>query len=578
MVPRRTATTWGTTLSDLTHRWQLPPGTEALVAPGSPFELAEEDVLGATITVFANRLPHLRAQLEQVAQRTPDAHYLVFPDRGIELSFADVVASAARIARVLADHGVGQGDVVAFAAANVPAYTVAWWATVCSGAVVSSLNGWWTPTELAHGIELTRPTVLIGDERRLERVRDAGVPDDVVVIADTDLEPFLGAARPDDPPLPEVEIAEDDPAIILFTSGTTGRPKGATISHRQFVHCAQTILFQGAMAMVLAPPPADAPVRPQPSTLCVSPLFHVSGALPLSVATATSQKMVFPPVGRWDEITHLTLTQEHHVGAWSAVPTQLWRLLEHPRFEEFDTSSVMNIGGGGAVFAPELFKLAARKMPHTRFGVGYGMSETLGSGSRLGGVTMETHPASVGAVEPLCEIQIRGADDQPVPDGDVGEICIRGACVFLGYWDDPKASAEALDDDRWYRTGDFGRFHDGVLQLESRMRDLIIRGGENIYPIEIENRLVEHPGIAEACVVGVPHKVLGQEVAAVIVVHEGHTLADVDVSSWVEQELAAYKVPAHVFFRAELPYNATGKVLKSEVEKQVVGLTGTDAD
>ena len=273
----------------------------------------------------------------------------MFPDRGIELSFADVAASAARIAKMLADHGVVAGDVVAFAAANVPAYTVAWWATVCSGAVVSSLNGWWTPSELDHGISLTKPKVLIGDDRRLERVREAGIPEDVVVLTEAELEPLLGPARPDDPPLPAVEIAEDDPAIILFTSGTTGRPKGATISHRQFVNCAQVILFQGAMAMTLAPPPADAPARPQPSTLCVSPLFHVSGALPLSVAAATGQKMVFPPVGRWDEITHLTLTQEHHVGAWSAVPTQLWRLLEHPRFDEFDVSSVMTIGGGGAV-------------------------------------------------------------------------------------------------------------------------------------------------------------------------------------------------------------------------------------
>ena len=279
-------------------------------------------------------------------------------------------------------------------------------------------------------------------------------------------------------------------------------------------------------ALFTPPPPADAPPRPQPSTLCVSPLFHVSGALPLSVATATGQKMVFPPVGKWDELTHLQLTQDHHVGAWSGVPTQLWRLLEHPRFDEFDTTSVMTIGGGGAVFAPELMRLAAKKMPWARFGVGYGMSETMGSGSRLGGVTMESHPASVGTVEPLCEIQIRGADDQPVPDGEVGEICIRGACVFLGYWDNPKASAEALDDQRWYRTGDFGRFHDGVLQLESRMRDLIIRGGENIYPIEIENRLVEHPAISQASVVGVAHHQLGQEVAAVIVAPRGRGARD----------------------------------------------------
>jgi len=252
-------------------------------------------------------------------------------------------------------------------------------------------------------------------------------------------------------------------------------------------------------------------------------------------------------------------------------------MLEHPRFEEFDVTSVANIGGGGAVFAPELFALAARRMPWARFGVGYGMSETLGSGSRLGGVTLDTHPASVGSVEPLCEIQIRDEGDQPLPDGEVGQICIRGACVFPGYWNDPAASAEALDADRWYRTGDFGRFDDGVLMLESRMRDLILRGGENVYPIEIENRLVEHPDIAQACVVGVPHHQLGQEVAAVVVLQPGAGLDADGVRAWVAETLAGYKVPTHVEFRADLPYNATGKVLKHEVEADLVAGLGDRA-
>jgi len=559
---------------DPVHRWQPPAGTEALFAPGGPFALAEEEVLGTRVTVFARRFPHLRAQLLAAVDRAPDDPYLVFPDRDLELTFEAVAASAARIARLLADHGVGRGEVVGFAAANVPAYAVAWWATVCSGAIVSSLNGWWTPSELAYGIALASPKVLVADAPRLARLREVGIPDGVVLVEADALDPLLGPARADDPELPDVAIHEDDPAIILFTSGTTGRPKGATISHRQFVNTAQVVMAQGAMAMVLLPPPADAPPRPQPSTLCATPLFHVSGSLPLASSAATGQKMVFAPAGRWDEVTHLQLTQDHHVGAWSGVPTQFWRLLEHPRFEEFDVTSVANIGGGGAVFAPELFALAARKMPWARFGTGYGMSETLGSGSRLGGITLDTHPASVGTVEPLCEIQIRGDDDRPLPDGEVGQICIRGACVFLGYWNDPAASAVVLDDDRWYRTGDFGRFEDGVLMLESRMRDLIIRGGENVYPIEIENRLVEHPGIAQACVVGVPHHQLGQEVAAVVVRQPGHALDPDGVRRWVAETLAPYKVPAHVVFRDDLPYTATGKVLKHEVEAELVGELG----
>jgi acyl-CoA synthetase (AMP-forming)/AMP-acid ligase II len=548
------------------HVWEPPDLAAALLGPGGPFELVEEDVLGVGVTVFRHRPPHLRAVLAGAAARQPDADHLVFPER--TLTFADTVASVARTAAHLARLGVAPGDRVAFAAANVDPYPVAWWATVVSGAVVSSLNGWWSPAELAHGIALSEPTIVVADERRLERLREVGIPDHVTVVDIAELDALLGPPRTDDPPLPDVAIDEDDPAVLLFTSGTTGRPKAATLSHRNLVHCPMVIALQGAMALLAMPPP-EGIVRPQPSTLMVTPLFHVSGALPLAAAPVTGTKVVFPPVGSWDEVTHLRLTEEHRVAAWSGVPTQFWRLLEHPRFDEFDTSCVMSIGGGGATFAPELFRLMARKLPQARVGCGYGMSETVGSGSRLGGVTLETHPASVGSVEPLCEIQIRGPLDEPLPDGEVGQICIRGAAVFLGYWNDPEATAASLDERRWYRTGDYGRFVDGLLHLDSRMRDLIIRGGENIYPIEIENRLVEHPAVADVCVVGVDHHVLGQEVAAVVVTHPGTELGPDEVREWVAAGLASYKVPTHVVFAPELPYTKTGKVLKHQVEDDV---------
>jgi acyl-CoA synthetase (AMP-forming)/AMP-acid ligase II len=549
---------------DHTHRWQVPAHHAAIVDPGGPMELVVEDVLGVPTRIFKNRPPHLRAVLERAVETFGDLPYLVFPD--VTMTFADVAASAARIADYLAnEHGVTKGDRVAFAAANVPAYPAAWWATISLGAIVSGLNGWWTPTELAHGIDLTRPTVVLADARRLERLAEADV--DVPLVDLAELERFLGPAASDDPALPDVDIDEDDPIVILFTSGTTGRAKGATLSHRIFVHCPMVQGLQAATGLPEGMPPP--PPRPPGAGLLPAPLFHVSGSLPLAAAPATGNKIVFPPAGPWDEVTHLRLTQEHGVSMWSAVPTQFWRLLEHPDFDKYDTSSVEQMSGGGAVFAPELFKLMKRKVPHARVGCGYGMSETLGSGTRLGGITVETHPASVGAVEPLCEIQIRDGDGSPLPDGEVGEINIRGPIVFLGYWDNPEATAAVLDERRWYRTGDFGRFQDGVLQLESRMRDMIIRGGENIYPIEIENRLVEHPEIADACVVGVDHQQLGQEVAAVVVPHDGSKLDAEGVRAWVAETLAKFKVPAYVFFEDELPYNATGKVVKTEVEATV---------
>ena len=269
--------------------------------------------------------------------------------------------------------------------------------------------------------------------------------------------------------------------------------------------------------MGVVPDPAG---PPQPSTLLAAPLFHVSGALPLVSAPVLGTRLVFPPVGPWDEITHLRLTEQHGVGrvdgragpvlaAARAPPVRRVRHVErHP-------GRRWRRGVHARAVPPD-----GREAAQARVGAGYGMSETFGSAARLGGLTLETHPASVGAVEPLCELR------DPRPGRPRASRTARSARSASGAprcssatGATPTATADSLDEQRWYRSGDYGRFADGVLQLESRMRDLIIRGGENIYPIEIENRLAEHPAVAEACVVGVPHHQLGQEVAAVVVLH-----------------------------------------------------------
>lgn len=539
-----------------------------LFASGAPFEIAVEPVFGIECKTFANRMPNMRVALDQLCQRHGAIPNLVFPD--ITLTFEDLLASVKRVAKYFADNGVKKGDRIAFAAANIPEYVVGWWATVASGAIVSSLNGWWTPAELEYGIDLTDPILIFADGPRMKRLEETKVVSERNVHAFSDLRDLLGPPRADDPALPDCDISEDDPAVLLFTSGTTGRPKAATLSHRNLIHFPMAATLAGAIGAVLAPTPPPSSPPSQVSSIMVGPMFHISGVAPVMVSIYVGSKLVFPPVGAWSEVTHLQLTEEHKVGGWSAVPTQFWRLLEHPDFEKYDTSSVTTVGGGGAVYSPELFRLINRKMPQARIGVGYGMSETVGSGTRLGGVTIETNPASVGTIEAMCELQIRDENDNVVPEGEVGEICLRGAVVFLGYWNNPEATAKALDEKRWYRTGDYGRVENGVLYLESRMRDMIIRGGENIYPIEIEHRLEEHPEIAEVAVVGVPHHQLGQEVAAVVVVKPGAQLSPEDVTDWAAQALAKYKVPTHVLFRTELPYNATGKVLKHELEKDVV--------
>jgi acyl-CoA synthetase (AMP-forming)/AMP-acid ligase II len=544
-----------------------PEQRAALCGPGAMFERTTENVLGADIEVFVRRPRSLVEVLRTSAEQFGDRPYLVFPDLhggGETVTFADVPGRAGAIAQVLTDeYGVGHGDRVAFASANSLDYALAQLAVVSLGAIIVGLNGWWTGPELAYGMEVTKPTVLFGDEARLARLAEVGIEGTPMLHVD-------GSA-----PLPEPGeggvIDEDDPFMILFTSGTTGRPKGATLTHRNLVHMGSAMAFGRAVTMLLNHVPPPAPDAPPPASICATPFFHISGTAPLFMTGSRfGSSLIFPPPGRWDPAVHLRLTADHRVSAWSGVPTQFWRMLEHPDFDTFDLSCLTLVSSGGAPFPPELMRVLNEKIPTANLSNGYGMSESMGAGTLLSGARYVTHRESVGAPYPTLEVQIRDDDRNVLPEGEVGEICLRGGVVFKGYWDDPDATAQVLDDERWYHSGDDGRIEDGVLWLESRMRDLIIRGGENIYPMEIEHRLVEHPGISDAAVIGVEHRTLGQEVKAVVVLHDGASLDAAAVQEWVAQGLAAFKVPAHVEFRDALPYTQTGKVMKHLLESESI--------
>jgi acyl-CoA synthetase (AMP-forming)/AMP-acid ligase II len=539
-----------------------------LTGPGGLFERREELVLGAPIEVFVQRPPHVPGVLEVAVRRAPGDPYLVFSDR--TLTYAEVKRQVLAYAAVLADeYGVAKGDRVAIAAANSLEYVLAFWATVALGAITVGLNGWWSPAELDHGIGLTEPLVVFGAGRPLERLRRASTADTVRTADLAELGARAEALAEPPADWPRVAIDEDDPAAIMFTSGTTGRPKGATLSHRNFVHFGMFGGLGGAVAAVTGGETSrQVPDGMQRAGLLSSPLFHVSGAcVVLSVAPMFGSKLVFPPVGRWNEETALQVTHEYRLTQWTGVPTHFWRMLTHPEFDKYETGQLVTIGSGGSTFAPELLRLVNEKLPGVQVTNGYGMTETTGAGTLLNAQAMNTHPASVGGAAPTMRVQVRDLNGAPLPAGEVGEIHISGAGVFLGYWRDPAATEAALRPGRWYRTGDYGRIVDGVLYLESRMRDLIIRAGENIYPIEIEYRLVEHPDIADAAVIGVTDTVLGQEVKAFVVTRSGAELTAQAVRDWVVAGLAAFKVPAYVEFRDALPYSETGKVLKLELEE-----------
>ena len=546
---------------------QLPASVAAaLMGPGAPFELVTETMLGRQLQVFAQRPRSLRAVFDATVARQPDAIFMVDADRS--WTFAEAVADVDAVGRVLVErYGVGTGDRVGIVAANSPEYGLAMWAALSIGAVVAGLNGWWTGHELHYGIELAAPKVILGDEPRLARLAPDAIPDGVPVVT---LEAIYAQARAvgNGGRSWTAEVDEDDPMVILFTSGTTGRPKGATLSHRNLIHFAWANMLTGAIGAMTSGAPR--PVTPtQPVSIMASPMFHVSGMVGiLMTGGMLGAKLVFPPPGRWEVTRHFELTQTHRVTTWSGVPTQFWRLLRDPDFDRYDVSSVLNAGGGGAPFPPELVREFLLRMPWVTLGNGYGMSETAGMGTRTGGPLMVEHPESVGGVNPTLELEIRDEQGRVLPVGDVGEIYLRSASVFLGYWNDPAATAACLDAAGWYRTGDFGRVDKGMLYLASRIRDLIIRGGENIYPTEIEHRLVEHPDIDDAAVIGVDHHELGQEVKAFVIRRDGANLTAADVQSWASETLARFKVPAHVEFRSTLPYTETGKVLKHQLETE----------
>jgi len=531
-----------------------------LTGPGGIFEITEEDVLGERMQVFKDRKRSLRQLLEESAMHA-DKEYLVLGDRRI--TYAEhlrLVASAAQELRQR--YGVEKGDRVAILAENHLEWVIAFWASVRLGAIVSALNGWWTADEIEYGIELSKPKVLIADRKRLARVREPGVP---VIEIESDFGSFLGNA---DAAMPDAPIAEDDPAVILFTSGTTGRPKGAVNSHRSicgFVHVA----FAAGLLRMMLDDAAGAPKSeppPQQCSLMTVPLFHLSGLYSGAVLMLGAGGKTVWRLGRFDPVDVLRLIEREKVTNWAGLGSMAPRVLSHPDLEKYDLSSIRNFGSGGAPTSPTLQEKMRKVAPNGAgaIGLGYGLSETVTAVAMIGGKDLEEHPTSVGRPSPTHEIEIRDPDGNVLPEGEQGEIFVRSPYNMLEYWQNPDATSQVLRRGRWLATGDIGHFEEGRLYINSRARDMILRAAENIYPVEIEHRLEAHPSVAEAAVVGVDHPELGQEVKAIVVPAPQRAVDTAELAAWVGEALASYKVPAHWEVRSEpLPRNAAGKVLKN---------------
>ncbi|MDQ1511870.1 MAG: steroid-24-oyl-CoA synthetase [Actinomycetota bacterium] len=547
------------------------PVLEQLTGPGGPFEIVRENVLGVSTQVYKQRMKTLRDLMAQSAARA-GVDFVVQGDQ--RLTFGDNDRRARAVASSLARLGIGVGDRVALLSANNPDWVVTFWACAVLGAVVVPMNAWWKAEELEFGLNDAEAKVLIADARRLAviadrlpeipSVRHAFVIDDPAPASPA--RPFAElASGPDD--LDEAPLDEDDLLAIIYTSGTTGRPKGATLTHRQVIANLSNIIVFGVAAGMRGTPPPELEAGLQTASLLVVPLFHVTGCLStMTLSYATGAKVVLMPPGRFDPDIAMELIEREHITAIGGVPTVMWRILESPDRARYDLSSVKRASYGGAPAAPELVERIQEVFPNLRktLSTAYGLTETASVATVHGGDDYFAHPGSVGRAAPTIELRIVDENGRDAPAGERGEVWIKGPTVMnLGYWRRPDVNATALTDG-WFHSGDIGYLDaDGFLFLVDRAKDMIIRAGENVYSVEVENVLFDHPDVIDAAVVGVPHKTLGEEVKAVVQLKPGSTTTAEDLRAFCRAHLADFKVPEYVEIRLEpLPRNPAGKVLK----------------
>ncbi len=574
----------------------LEEATAKMTAPGSMFETERATVNGIEMTVWKHAPTTLRQVLD-LSLNHASRDFLVY--EGQRFTFELHYRLASTLATRLIDAGVKKGDRVAIASRNLPQWVMTFWGTVLTGAVVVPINAWWTPDELQYGLSDSGTSVLFVDEERLERVR--GKLDDlpalttVVVISEDPARPArLGATHSrvqvidfnefvgdvsDTATPPEVEIATDDDATMFYTSGTTGHPKGAVGTHRNAITNLMNLFFVGARSsMRFGDGDREASESTPNAGLLSVPLFHATGCLAtMTTNTAAGGKLVM--MHHFDAGQALALIESERLTMFGGVPTIAMQILDHPDFATFDTSSVRSVSYGGAPAPPELVRRIQAAFPGGQPGNGYGLTETSAAVCLNGGADYLAKPESCGPAVPVIEIAIVPEDfdgDEPTPDlphgpAVVGELWIKGPNVVRGYWNKPEETAKSFTKG-WLRSGDIARIdEEGFVFIVDRAKDMIIRGGENVYSVIVESAIFEHPDVADCAVVGLPHPSWGEEVAAVVVLRPGRVIEAEEIARHVARQLARFEVPTKIFFRADpLPRNPQGKVLKRDLRTSLV--------
>ncbi len=554
-----------------------------LTAPGQLLEMETLPIRGRPTRVWKNVPPTLR-DVFLAGRAHGDRIFLVHEDQRVSFD-AFARATTALAAQLVAD-GVAKGDRVAVVMRNLPEWPVAFFAAQLAGAIVTPLNAWWTGAELEYGLADSGTKVLLVDAERLARLTEhlPNCPDLEAIYVTRGTEEPLGpltrrledvigtpgtwAGLPDTP-LPDVALAPEDDCTIFYTSGTTGKPKGALGTHRNIVSniaasacsAARSYLRRGEM------PPAPDPAGPQKGSLLSVPFFHATGChAVLSPSLFAGAKLVM--MRKWDAEGAMALIERERLTSCGGVPTIAWQILEHPARAKYDLSSLESVAYGGAPSAPELVRQITTQFKGAQAGNGWGMTETSATFTHHMGEDYQHRPDSAGPPVPVCDAKIAGDDGVALPPGSVGELWGFGPNVVKEYWRKPEASAATFVDG-WVRTGDIARIDDeGFVFIIDRAKDMLIRGGENIYCVEVENALYDNPAVMDAAIVARPHHSLGEEPAAIVTLKPGaHATAD-ELRATVAAKLAAFKVPVEVrFWDGPLPRNANGKIVKSDLRK-----------
>jgi len=558
------------------HYQELKKAWAELTAPGATFETATIRLRGNPCLTYKNAPPNVRMLWLSTAAYG-DREYMVYQDE--RLTYGEAHWAVNAIAGWLVERGVAPGDRVAIAMRNYPEWMLIYWACVAMGVAVVGMNAWWVAEEMAYAVSDSSPKVMFCDAERLARVAERPQMAEGVLLVAVRAEPALGAAAWSEVlahpgSLPQVDVDPDADACIFYTSGTTGFPKGAQLTHRgcianlfSMMFSAQVQALATARATGLAIDPTAPP--PIPVGLLTTPLFHVTanncGAY---AVTAAGGKLVL--MYRWDAGEALRLIAREKVTAMSGVPVMAREVINHPDLDKHDISSLMSLAGGGAQVPPDLVGKIDKAVDTARPGTGYGMTETCGIITSVSADFYVDKPDSAGPVMPCYAFKCVDDSGASVGEGEVGELWVRGAQVIKGYLNRPEATAEAITDG-WLHTGDIARVdEDGFLFIVDRKKDMVLRGGENIYCAEVEAAVYRHPAVAECSAFGVADARLGEEVALAVVPRADASLTPEALRKHLEPIMARHKIPRYIWVLSEpLPRNASGKFLKRELKERL---------